>query len=633
MNSTDTGRSVTWSWVVISVNGTRTSPAIGMTANAVMAGTATTNGASMKTSLSAAVGVKSSLNISFMPSASDCSRPNGPFMFGPLRCCMNATTRRSYQMVNNVSTSSTTKANSAFSSTTHQRSFMKTSRSIGIIGATSSSSGSMVTTSPAAAASSAPTHLSGARLGTQTTPSTMVGSTSTREAQRTAIGRDRHLRAHCLGAPRTDPGDRRADGRPQVRLAVQGPAVIQRQPPGREHGLPVVRPARLAGLVVGGLSPVALPDAELLQFGPRLGRRAEAEIDTAAVGESRQHPKVGHRRRLVDDGLERADPALPVHEAPFPLVHQRHREDHIGALGDQRGTRLQADHEIDGFQPFQHESRIAEIVRVDPGHHQRGQFAVGRGDQHLVAVATLQAGQRVDAPGGLGVDPRGGIGQRTPTGQQIGQAPGLDRAPITRAPRNPGQPGTGPLGEPNARAQRAGQAGCPLADHDDRVRIERDPRAQRVERGGLRAGHRRQQLGADLAGAVAQIGRERPGLQTLLAVGLAQPEEDRAGLLLRLEADQQHRARGLQVGEGHPASAAGHDMGQEVGLLVGMLAGPEVDVVRAEHRTGELGVRVRVLHGQPATGQHARGPAGRLQALDRDVDGLRPGRRPQHAAS
>src|SRR5918997_4109821 len=120
MNSTDTGRSVTWSGVVMSVKGTRTSPATGMTANAVMAGMATTNGASMNTSLSAAVGVKSSLNISFMPSARDCSNPNGPFMFGPWRCCMKATTRRSNQMVNRVSTSSTTRANTALIATTHQ---------------------------------------------------------------------------------------------------------------------------------------------------------------------------------------------------------------------------------------------------------------------------------------------------------------------------------------------------------------------------------------------------------------------------------------------------------------------------------------------------------------------------------
>ena len=41
MKRTETGRSVTCSGVVMSVNGTRTSPAIGMTAKAVTAGIAT----------------------------------------------------------------------------------------------------------------------------------------------------------------------------------------------------------------------------------------------------------------------------------------------------------------------------------------------------------------------------------------------------------------------------------------------------------------------------------------------------------------------------------------------------------------------------------------------------------------
>ena len=102
MNSTETGRSVTCSGVLMSVNGIRTTPAIGITAIAVTAGMAITNGAIMKTTFSAFFGVKSSLNMSFMPSASDCSSPNGPFIVGPLRCCISPTTRRSNQMVNSV---------------------------------------------------------------------------------------------------------------------------------------------------------------------------------------------------------------------------------------------------------------------------------------------------------------------------------------------------------------------------------------------------------------------------------------------------------------------------------------------------------------------------------------------------
>ena len=94
--STDTGRSVTCNGVVMSVNGTRTSSAIDHCKSSDH-GMATTNGARVKTILSAAVG-EVLLNISFMPSAKDCSNPNGPFILGPLRCCMKATTRRSYQM-------------------------------------------------------------------------------------------------------------------------------------------------------------------------------------------------------------------------------------------------------------------------------------------------------------------------------------------------------------------------------------------------------------------------------------------------------------------------------------------------------------------------------------------------------
>ena len=70
-------------------------PAIGITEIAMTAGIAETNGARVKTTRSAAFGVKSSLNISFMPSASDCSEPNGPFIVGPLRCCIRPTTLRS----------------------------------------------------------------------------------------------------------------------------------------------------------------------------------------------------------------------------------------------------------------------------------------------------------------------------------------------------------------------------------------------------------------------------------------------------------------------------------------------------------------------------------------------------------
>ena len=54
-------------------------------------------GAITKTIRSAALGIKSSLRANFTPSTSACNKPNLPTRFGPLRCCILATIRRSPQ--------------------------------------------------------------------------------------------------------------------------------------------------------------------------------------------------------------------------------------------------------------------------------------------------------------------------------------------------------------------------------------------------------------------------------------------------------------------------------------------------------------------------------------------------------
>ena len=73
-----------------------------MTANARKHIVAEMIGARMKTALSAAVGMMSSFSASLIPSAKPCSSPNGPTRFGPTRCCIRATTRRSAQIMTSV---------------------------------------------------------------------------------------------------------------------------------------------------------------------------------------------------------------------------------------------------------------------------------------------------------------------------------------------------------------------------------------------------------------------------------------------------------------------------------------------------------------------------------------------------
>ena len=93
------------------------SPPSGITAQTRNAGTKARNGAIRYTIRSARSGRKSSLKISFIPSASVCRRPNGPALFGPTRFCIPAMTLRSNQTMNIVPTRPTTKMTSTLSST------------------------------------------------------------------------------------------------------------------------------------------------------------------------------------------------------------------------------------------------------------------------------------------------------------------------------------------------------------------------------------------------------------------------------------------------------------------------------------------------------------------------------------
>ena len=84
-------------------------PPRGTTAKTRKAGITDRYGASRNTNRSARLGIRSSLKISFMPSASVWRSPNGPARLGPMRFCMSEMTLRSNQTMKITDTSSTTK--------------------------------------------------------------------------------------------------------------------------------------------------------------------------------------------------------------------------------------------------------------------------------------------------------------------------------------------------------------------------------------------------------------------------------------------------------------------------------------------------------------------------------------------
>ena len=250
---------------------------------------------------------------------------------------MKATTRRSNQMVNRVSTSSTTKANSALSTTTHQRSLKKTSRSSGLIRSPPSAHGARraadawgeyhVARPPRPGATAARSRGPGSAPKPPRRPFRPRPPPAAARIPVFAITAYASQSGR-RGRRRADPRHRLRFGRLQIGLAVQCPAVDP-APSARWRARPRSAPspagstsAGQQGRIVRGLAPLPVPGAELDQLGARLGRGSESEVGAQAVGQRGEHAQVGHAVGLRDHDVERAVPALPVDEGARPLVDQ-----------------------------------------------------------------------------------------------------------------------------------------------------------------------------------------------------------------------------------------------------------------------------------------------------------------------
>ena len=154
----------------------------------------------------------------------------------------------------------------------------------------------------------------------------------------------------------------------------------------------------------------AAPSAAARHAPPR--RCGSAEVDVELLGERVQHPAVGHRAIVVDRQVERPASALPGDVAAGLLGGRRHRQHHVGMLGDGAAPDLEADDEPGACQCLGGELRVA---RRRPGRHRRSP-------------------PRLASPGPARAGPRPGRGRAPPAGRH----PIPARPPHARRRRSPG---------------------------------------------------------------------------------------------------------------------------------------------------------------------------------------------------
>ena len=456
----------------------------------------------------------------------------------------------------------------------------------------------------------------GVASGSQTTPSGMSVTTE-RQRDRAAVGGDRDAgrRRRSRPRPRSPP----TAGRPTA-CAVPArcgspscmPAGVEQQAPGGQHRLaggPAAAGAAPATVGAARAGPGPRPElGELARRGRR--RRAARAATPSSSASMRQDPRVGHRERVPQHGLERARRGPPSRGTCRPSPS-------TAATGSTTSARsvtalapdLQADHEAApsssaasaaaGSARSSGSTPPTTSAPSSPAAAAASDRRRCRGRARRAGASTPQAAADVDAGRGVG----------RPGGRR---AAGSGSAPASTAPRSPARRGTQASRAPVAAASRAaavsapGTPAEPLADEDDRAGLaQRRPRPRDLARSVAASasstaaslpGRGRQQRAAELGaargvanGATDEHLRAALARRPCAAAGRRSATPPRAR---SRRAARPARPRGRRRSTPSPRAGDRARPGTSASSAR-VRPGPEVDVVGAERDPGELARRRR----------------------------------------
>ena len=375
-------------------------------------------------------------------------------------------------------------------------------------------------------------------------------------------------------------------------------ARVEQHSPARQHRLPVARWCRAARALRGAARPRARPTDPCAPS----RRRATARTACPDRRPSSSARMCSTRRSGVAlvcsaGSNGRIRPSQLMNEPAFSTT---------GATGNttsaQRGDRafaqLEAHDERCGVDRGQCRIRVGQVGEFDAADQQCAEFTVARRGENAggVAARARRAGRRHSSAAAVCSRADASATGRPP-GSRLGQRAGLQRAPLAGSSRYPRQPRTGGPSQSACRGECSGRGGQPLADQDDRAgRLQLRVVGQAVQRRGLAAGCRRDEpCRASWSARGWRTVRSAITCTPFLRTALRSRRKTIGDSSSGSKSGQQHRGRLLQVGVGDRHRLARDMRGQELRFLGAVRAGAEVDVVGAQHHSGELRVRVGVF--------------------------------------
>ncbi|CAB4873223.1 unannotated protein [freshwater metagenome] len=316
----------------------------------------------------------------------------------------------------------------------------------------------------------------------------------------------------------------------------------------------------------------ASPGAKGTELAPNRGHIGGPDTDLHGRRDHAQNRRIALGERVAQDLAERTRPPFPIEEASGLLGDDGHREHDVGACGDLRVVVLQGHDEAHALNRAQGEVAVWVVGQFDAAGDERGDLSCARCLEQALPVQSASRRQCVglNAPRSRHLLTGLGIIEGSSAGKKPSERSCIERTPLPRPSRDPGECRTGRCRQGRHGGGATGNTGNALAHEDHGTgQAQRcgDVGRKACQRACFGAGGGFDELAAHLGQARGSDRADAHDTGTATAGRLAQSQEHDRGFVLSLERNHENDRCLLEglVRSGDPRPR--NDGPEEVSLL------------------------------------------------------------------